>query len=494
MKKCIKLITVMLFMTITLSLFASCALFKNVDDADKSDSTGSNTSEAEKFTDKELETPVITIGERTVTLAEFIEFYEEIKSYYSTNYGYDIASDPETLAQYIDLISEELIGSTMELHKADELGLSTLNDEQKAEVEKRYEAELEEMHEYYREYAESDLSGSDSATAEDIEKKIEEYVLDEAAYYCGEGTTIEEYHEYLRNKEEEDYIKELLYEEVVKDVKASDEDVEKWYNDAAEDDEEYFTEHPESYKDECDSFETTGYISDGKTAVPPLYVPENYVRVYHIFTTSNEKPGEDYTDNEEKMTKLETEYGKLAFENATVGTTKANTDRMSEILREYEELKKENEKELKRIYKDAKKKIDEAYKKLENGEDFVEVMKEYTEDTNFTENKTYIEKGKLISTFYTSTSDWSDTVKANFRGLKKGEYTKVFLDEDGYHILYYVAKETSGVRSLKDVRQYVVDQILVDAKDKFYDKTKEDWLKDTSIIKRNTDLTDRVGK
>lgn len=496
MKKLLNITAMLLCIVMTFSIFASCALYddKEAKGSESASASGNaENSEADKFSDKELKTPVITIGKRSVTLAEFLEVFEQVKSYYSKNYGYSIDSDNETLSQYIDLISESLVEETMELYQADELGLSKFTDEQKKEIEKRYEKEINDMYKYYQEYASEELG--ESATAEDLDKKVDNYIIEEAQYYCGKDTTVDEYKEYLKKQAEEDYLRELLKEEKIKDVKVSKEDVESWYNDSVKDDTEYYAEHPETYKDEMDSFETTGFISDGETAIAPLYVPENYYRVYDIFVTNDKKLSEDYTKNEEKMTSLKTEYGELAFENALAGATTArNSERMNEILEEYNDLEKENLKELKKLYKESKTKIDEAYKKLEAGEDFKTVMKEYTQDKNYQKDGAYEKKGRLISTFYESKTDWSEIVKEKFKTLSEGEYTKVFLDNDGYHIIYLKAKEQSGAVKLDDVKDAISKQLLTKKQDEYYEELKKEWVKDTKKIEKNIELLDKVGK
>ncbi|MBQ9949905.1 MAG: peptidylprolyl isomerase [Clostridia bacterium] len=494
MKKIIGKTKFLLCLILALACLCSCSLYG--DDTKDSDATQSGnelteTSFKANYTQEELDTPVITIGKRTVTMDEYLDFFQEIYTYYKTNYSVDIMESNETLTKYLDLITESLTEDTMILHQADVLGLTDFTDEQKKEIEDRFEAEKKDMYDYYTDYAVEDGGMSDEA---DIAEAVEKYILDEAAYYCGDGTTLEEYYDYLYEQEEESYIKDLLFEELTKDTEVSDEDIKKWYEDAVEDDEEYFKEHPESYKDECDSYESTGFISDGTTAVPPAYVPTGYSRVYDIHVKGDKETSEQYNENAEKMSALIDEYGRLAFDNDKNGKTAASEARMSEIMKEYKELEKENNAELKKLYKDEKKKIDKAYKALENGEDFVDVMNEYTEADEYKEGGVFAEKGRLISSEYTSESDWLTAVKREFAELKIGEYSEVFMADDGYHIIYRIGDEKNGTKTLESMKDAIRENLIGKEKQDAYDKQMQEWLDEGKDVIRNDKLIESLCK
>ena len=68
-----------------------------------------------------------------------MDFFQEIYTYYKTNYGMDITETNEKLTEYLDLITESLIKDTMILYQADERGLTNFTDEQKAEIKANYE-------------------------------------------------------------------------------------------------------------------------------------------------------------------------------------------------------------------------------------------------------------------------------------------------------------------------------------------------------------------
>ena len=292
--------------------------------------------------------------------------------------------------------------------------------------------------------------------------------------------------------EEEHFIQELLFDEITAKTVVDDDETEEWYKDALEDDREYFKEKPEIYKEECDSFESTGYISDGVTAVAPLYVPRGYSRVYVITIASEGELSDTYNENEERLEELKAEYGEAALKLALDGYDEALEKIIKDIQEEYKELKEENMEELEELHKSAKKKIEKAYDALEGGKDFTDVMYEYTNDSNFKEGGVFAEKGRLISTLYSSTNDWSDETKAVFKGLEPGEYSEAYLDANGYHILFYIGDEESGARSFEEAKAEIREFLNVEAKQTAYDSQLDEWCKDESLIKKNNELIEKL--
>ena len=62
----------------------------------------------EQYTEEQLNTPVITIGEYVVTFGEYLNFFNNVAAFYRQNYNFDITEDPETLAQYKEKITQTL--------------------------------------------------------------------------------------------------------------------------------------------------------------------------------------------------------------------------------------------------------------------------------------------------------------------------------------------------------------------------------------------------
>ena len=148
---------------------------------------------------------------------------------------------------------------------------------------------------------------------------------------------------------------------------------------------------------------------------------------------------------------------------------------MKEIVSEYKQLKADMEKLEKEYFASAVEKAKEARAKLEAGESFETVMAEYTQDTEQSE------KGRLISNQYVSDYDWSNEVKAEFATLKIGEYSKVVQDDEGCHILYYLADEPAGNAALDTVKESIRKQLLIEAQDEEWMALVDAWKNDGSV-------------
>ena len=193
----------------------------------------------------------------------------------------------------------------------------------------------------------------------------------------------------------------------------------------------------------------------------------------HILIAPEGTISEEYTALKGQLDALITEYGKLAFEDARSDEPK-NTERLAEIIAEYNEKEVKANELSEEFNKEAKKKIELAYKELQEGKAFSEVMKEYTEDEDFISFADYMEKGMLISR-NESYVDWSDKVKEEFFKLKQGEYSEVFFDTDGYHIVYFVSVEEPGEADFDKYKDVIAENIKKSNADEEWEKIKKEW-------------------
>lgn len=484
---------VFLCLTLAFSLIAAsaCSLVPTEDD-------GSQTDAASAFTEEELATTVIQIGDFTVDLNEYLDLFNEVADYYYT-YGYDITATDEDLESYKSIITNALIEENMLLYQASELGLDQLTDEQLAEIEDTYQEDITSIFDYYTQLAKNEVK--DPNDLEAINELVEQYIVDEAEYYLGAGATKEEYFEYLEQSAHDQYVVNLLKEYVTADIVISDESITEEYDyvltDPETGDKFYYADYPEAYRSEQENYELTGTLSDGTTTIPPLYIPEGYSRILHIYTTSDAEFSEEYTQNIATMTKLESEYGKLALKDAASGTN-ANANRIKEILDEYRELKAANDAEYQEHMADARAKIEEAYAKLQNGEAFSDVMVEYTEDSIIMSNDVLSASGRLIAPSYYSeqdTDDFSDEVKAAFSELNIGEYSSIIEDDSGFHIIYYLSDVTPGIVPMEDVKDAIYDMLRAEQVEEVMSAQVAAWIEDSEdIVIINEELIAEVGK
>lgn len=408
-------------------------------------------------------TVIATVGDKTLTYGEFAAAFEMYKVMWE-NYGYNMTGTREDLETFQDSILDMLVGTLAVIHHGEELGILDLNEEQQAELQKKVDDEITYIYDYYTDIAEEE-------GAEDIDARVEQLIAEEAEYYAA-GMTVEEYLDYIEKSVKESYFTEIVKDAMLADFEVTDADVEEWYNKAVEDEKSVYDEDPGAFKDSMEYYEIYG-------GEPVTYVPEGYSRVMHILVTFGETTDE-YEELEKKMEELALEYGRLSLEDMAAGTD-GNAARLAEIAAEYNGFADEYAQMQDELFGEAKAKIEAAYAELEGGKAFADVMKEYTEDADFTSYDIFMEKGMLISE-NESYVDWSDSIKEKFFALSVGEYSEIFRDDDGYHILYYFADEKPGAVAVDSIREAIIESLGNVLRDEEWAAITEAWLDDDSVV------------
>ncbi|HWQ58467.1 MAG TPA: SurA N-terminal domain-containing protein [Clostridia bacterium] len=460
-----KWISVLLAVVMLLPLIAACQLTDDeTNSPDPSETAGS---------DLDLTAVVATVGDETITLGDVKTLFDSYVTYFSY-YGYDVTSDAETLKQFQDDIVNKLVEDKLIEVKAKELGYDKLTEEQQAELDKRVQDELAAMQEYYRGQAEEEAA-SDSTI--DVETRIQELILEEAAYNMSkDDATYEEYTAFIREDIAATYLGELLKAGELTDVTIDEGDVQTEYQSLVEADTTAYTEDPAAYQTAQGTYESLG------EGLPAMYVPEGYHRIYDIFIKFEGTLSEDYDANQNKMKTLKTEYQELAFADAVAGTAD-NAARMAEILTEYNALQTACDQMYDEYTASAKTKIDDLYAQIQGGADFKELMLANTQNEGFASSELYAERGMLIATAdYTIEGDWGDNTKETFKTLAVGQYSAPYAENDGYHIIFYVGDETPGVRLLEgDVYDAVKAQVLTAAQDTEWQAILDAWKADGTV-------------
>lgn len=472
-KKTLSLILAFAMSIACICTFAGCDV--------QSGTGGTSDTTAAPLSPSEEPVAIATVGGENIYLHEFESAYNMYVEYYA-NYGYDITTDEATLVEFKESLLDRMIAEKAALIKAKQLGLDDFTEEQLQEIDDSIAAEYKSIEEYYRPLA-KEQAGSDDEVA--IQAKYEELVANESIEYTGVQMSYDEYLEYVKTSITESYLINLYKEEVVyKDLTVSDDSIQASYSEYLEADKKAYTENPASYKNDQESAELL-------ESMPTAYTPEGYSRILSILVVPQVQKSEAYTTNESAMDKLESEYGSLAFEDAISGKN-TNSARLKEIIAQYNELKAANDAENASTNEIYKARAEEAYAKLQGGAAFLDVMSEYTEDPDFDADSIFLEKGVLISTKYNAESDLSSEVKAAFKNLKKGEYSPVFEDEDGFHIIYYLADEPSGERSLDELKPFIEEELLTSLKTTEWDALVEAWTQDAEFVTIDQELLDGV--
>ena len=409
---------------------------------------------------------VATIGDEVVTFAEYEELFNTYAEYY-VMMGYDMENDREAVESLQDFIVDTMVEEKVIAYQAKENGFGEISAEKLAEIEATAAEELADMVAAVQEQAEAEAE-EDSAV--NVEERAAELFAIESEYYTGMPMTQEEMEQWIVDYYRDIAINDGFREAMLADVTVSDEKVKEWYDSAAAEDMEIYAENPEYYKDDKESEENYGDY-------PVVYAPEGYKRMLHILVVPEEDLPDEYYEKESSIELLRAEYGELAFAvNVEGGEGK---ERLAEIEKEYKQLKADMEKLMDAYYAPAVAKAREAYAKLEAGESFEAVMEEYSIDIPVNS------KGRLISNQYISDYDWSNEVKAEFATLKIGEYSKVIQDDEGCHILYYLADEPGGYADYETIKEAIRQLLITEARDEEWLALVDAWKNDGSVVLNN---------
>ena len=173
------------------------------------------------------------------------------------------------------------------------------------------------------------------------------------------------------------------------------------------------------------------------------YKTINDFREYLLLNYKRNLAVKDYVKGELTDKEIQNYYDDNIFGDLTVSHILVSLNTNSSMT---DEEKRTSEEE-------ASAKIEEILKKLEEGEDFYELAKEYSDDTASKENGGRLEaftNGEMTSAFE----------KAAI-ALNVGEYSKTAVKtEYGYHIIYKEAQKEKP--SLNDVKETIIDKLVTD--------------------------------
>jgi len=419
-------------------------------------------------------TVLARVGDHEILLQDYEALYNAYVSMYAM-YGYDVESDAAMKAELQYATLDSLIQEQVIIYQTEQNGFTELTAEQQAELDAEIERTLADMDEYFRSQAENEKETDPEL---DVEARIIELIEDEAEYYYpGQNLSAEAYSEKLAESVRNTYCTNLMQQHVFSQVSVDDAAVEAWYRDTAETLAAEYALDPTYYKEDQENFELYG-------GDPIPYAPEGYSRIMHILIAPEEEMSEDYSTKSTELAAYVLQYGELAIAEANGADY---SEKLAEILTAYNTLKAELDQMHTDYYADAKAAVEAAYARLENGEDFAAVMAECTMDYYFTDYEPLAAKGRLI---YEGDSEWSESIHEQFALLEPGQYSEIFQDEDGYHIIYYVADEVSGNVPLEEISEAIHAMLLYEKQNDEWNSCLEAWLQDKSVVLESETLSE----
>ena len=150
-------------------------------------------------------------------------------------------------------------------------------------------------------------------------------------------------------------------------------------------------------------------------------------------------------------------------------------------MAQYKELQSANEEMYETYSSAAREKANELYAELAGGADFATLVKEQSSPDSYSDYSIFAEKGILIAPDYACDDDWSDVVKEQFSKLSMGTYSEPFADEDGYHIIYYLADEPAGTVELSSIEEGIRGYLLEEIRTTEWEAIIDAWMNDGTV-------------
>ena len=327
----------------------------------------------------------------------------------------DIADDllQEVLSY---MVSDKIIAV-----KAAEQGLTTLTNEDMTAINTEANEIYDELVEYYTAFVAED--GMTDAEAVEAAKQYLE---------IEEATTLESITQELKDT----WWIQKFYDYTVKDVTVTDAEVQEQYNAILADQKEMFETYPEEYEYTAYTGETVLYNLDGYRAVKHILIP---------FTNEDDEAAAmDLLDQIEQL----------------------SNDTDHETIMEYQE-------QLNTLFLPLEATAQEVLDKLNAGEDFDDLMNQYSADTeSLTE--------PLKNTGYIISADtllWSsEFIEGSMMLENVGDVSAPLRSPSGVHIVMYNADITPGAVSITEVYNALKQETLELKQSDYYDAQCDAWV------------------
>lgn len=359
---------------------------------------------------------VATVGDETITKAEFNEGFNALLS----QYGY--TQDSEAIADQLKTLKENYIAQMVEdkvlERKIKELGLDQVTDEEKAAAE-------QEIQDWYDEqYAALVENFKTDDTVEDPEAKAAETIENYLSQY---GLTLDQ----MKENSVASISSDKLYDYVTKDVTVTEEEAKI-----------EFANKVAAAKEKYDA-DLSAYVSDFENGATIYYTPKGCYYIKHILISLTDEQKQDIKNLR-------------ADDDETVAAT-ADEKREEYLLT-------------------IREKAESVLKLVDEGGDFEALMEEYGEDPGM-KNEAY-KNGYL--TYAGDTGFVTEFADACAALTEDGMTSGLVASDFGYHIIRRVSTVPSGEATFEDVKDSLMESMLTDKKSTTYDQQVEAWVKEVN--------------
>ena len=312
----------------------------------------------------------------------------------------------------------ELVCDKLEEIKAEELGFNELTDKDLEEISQEADRIYEESGDFYEA-----VIYTDDMSDEELQEAAKAYIEEE-----------------LKSSR----WKEKLFDYVTEGVTVDEDAVRQMYESTLASQKSSYEQYPADYE----------YQKQAGGIV--LYNPEGYRMIDQILIAFDSEDAVRCQTIEEELAGLD---------------PAADVEVISELEAELEEL-----------YAKLQAEADEVMDRLEAGEDFDELMEEYSDD----EMRYEMEGGYCISE---NTSMYSeDFITAAMALANVGDYSEPVRSTSGLHIIRYSEEITPGEVDFESVRSQLEEEMLKDVKQETYDAELAKWYDEANVVTHEQDL------
>jgi parvulin-like peptidyl-prolyl isomerase len=354
---------------------------------------------------------VASVDGDNILFSDVDHYFQALAGQYGS---YVDVTDANVRSLLMDQALNYAIQLKLMVHKATELGLDKLTDEEIASIEKQAE---DDYNNYVTTYA--GYFTQSGATEEDAKKQAEEYMT-------SGGYSLDKFKEQYKQNE----ILTRLQKSVTDPVTVSDDAVKADYDSKVA-----------AQKTSYDATPAT-YCNDVLGGAAVYYVPAGIRAVKHILITPD------------KITEINDLKTKIA-DTATTDKDKADAQTQLDAL-----------------IKEAQPKVDEVVAKVKAGEDFQGLIDTYGQDPGMKAGATTAETGYYVC----DGASYDEAFLAAAMALKNvGDVSDPVLGTNGYHIIRYESDVTPGPVAFDSVKDTVTQDALTTAQNDAFSKALEAW-------------------
>ena len=378
--------------------------------------------------------------------------FDEASAMYA-QYGIPVENYAAEIKQSI---VEALVRQAVLDTKAEEMGLSELDEETKADLAEQANADLETYIGYYSSY----FAKEDASDEENREATLKGL--------ADNGISAEA----LLEDRIENYVSEQLHDAVTKDVTVSDEEVQAKYQAMIEDDKDSYAEDDAAYNSARSGGETIAWN------------PEGYRAVKHVLVKFDEDQAKQYTELQSALSGLNDELAALDDPKPTAEPAEGEETGEAEEAapRTREEIQAdigEIGTSIEALYSQLMPKAQEVVDAFNGGADFDSLIDQYGEDPGMTREPSKTQ-GYAVSE---KSTYWDPAFTEGAMSIAEvGQISEPVRGKNGVHIIYYLSDITPGEVPFADIREDVAAAALEDKVTQTYDDQVAVWVEEATPV------------